>query len=165
VSDHPSSAEDASQARDVGRGAAQQVSERVHDAKVSVESWLGAEVDTRSTTAGEQVVAVSQAMRDMGDQLRSRGSNLPARLADEVADRAERLGGYMRESDAERILGDVEDFGRRQPWIMAAAGVALGAAAARVLKASSQRRHRRLGAGGHADLEPGTGPRAARTVR
>jgi hypothetical protein len=63
-------------------------------------------------------------MRDMSGQLRSQGDDLPARLTGDVADRAERLGGYLRESDAERMLGDVEDFGRRQPWLMAAACLA-----------------------------------------
>ena len=38
------------------------------------------------------------------------------------------------------ILRDVEDFGRRQPWVVAAAGLALGVAAARFVKASSRRR-------------------------
>ena len=160
MTDHSSSADDASQASDIAQDAAKQVSERVHEAGASVRSRLGAEVDTRSTAAGEQVGAMGQAMRGMSEQLRSQGSHLPARLTDEVADRAERLGGYLRESDAERILGDIEDFGRRQPWIMATGGVLLGAAAARFLKASSQRRHRRRSA----DLGPDAGRVASRTV-
>jgi hypothetical protein len=109
----------------------------------SVRERVRNEVDTRTTTAGEQMGALSRAMHDVGGELRSQGNDLPARLADEVADRAERLGGYLRESDAERIIGDVEDFGRRQPWVMAVAGVVIGVAAARLLKASSQRRHER----------------------
>ena len=164
MTDHSNSAHDASQAGGVAQGTAQQVSERMHQARVSAGSRLSAELDTRFTAAGEQVGAVSEAIRDMSGQLRSQGSNLPARLADEMADRAERLGAYLRESDAERILGDIEDLGRRQPWAMAAASVMLGAAAARFLKASSQRRHWRRSAAGRADLQPGTGPVAARTV-
>jgi hypothetical protein len=160
LTEHSSSADDASQTGDIAQGVAEQVSERVHEARVSVGSRLGAEVDTRSTAAGEQVGAVGRAMRDMSDQLRSQGSHLPARLTDEAADRAERLGGYLRESNAERMVTDIEDFGRRQPWIMAAGGVLLGAAAARFLKASSQRRLRRRSA----DLDAGTNPAAARTV-
>jgi hypothetical protein len=155
LTDHSSSTDDASQASNVAQDAAKQVSERVHQAGASVGSRLSAEVDTRSTAACDQVGAMGQAMRGMSDQLRSQGSHLPARLTDEVADRAERLGSYLRESDAERILGDIEDFGRRQPWIMAAGGVLLGAAAARFLKASS--RHRRRSA----DPGPDTGRVAA----
>jgi hypothetical protein len=144
LTDHSSTADDA--AGEAGarvEDAARQVSEQVRQARVSVRSRLRGEVDARSTAAGEQVGLVSQAMRDMSGRLRSQGNDLPARLADEVADRAERLGGYLRESDGQRILGDVEDFGRRQPWVIAAVGIVLGTAAARFLKASSQRRYQR----------------------
>jgi hypothetical protein len=58
----------------------------------------------------------------------------------------QRLGGYLEESDADRILGDVEDFARRQPWAVVAGGLALGFMAARFMKASSSERYQqRLG--------------------
>jgi hypothetical protein len=66
---------------------------------------------------------------------------MPAQLVHQVASRTDQLGRYLRESDADKILRDVEDFGRQQPWIVAAAGLALGVAAARFLKASSRRRY------------------------
>jgi hypothetical protein len=47
----------------------------------------------------------------------------------------------MKESDGDRILGDVEDFARSNPWAVAAGGLALGFVASRVLKASSSRRY------------------------
>ena len=47
----------------------------------------------------------------------------------------------MKESDADRILSDVEDFARSNPWAVAAGGLALGFVASRVLKASSSRRY------------------------
>jgi len=80
-------------------------------------------------------------VRSVGQQLREQGKDQPAKLADQAADRAERLGNYLTGSDADRILGDVEDFGRRQPWAIIAGGVALGFAASRFLKASSSRRY------------------------
>ena len=49
-----------------------------------------------------------------------------------------------------RLFGaDAEDFGRRQPWALAAASVAAGFAASRFLKASSRQRYQaRAGGGG-----------------
>lgn len=47
----------------------------------------------------------------------------------------------MKESDAERLLGDVEDFARSNPRAVAAGGLALGFVASRMLKASSSRRY------------------------
>jgi len=76
-------------------------------------------------------------VRAVSASLREQGKDQPAKLAEQAADRAERLGSYLRESDADRILGDVEDFGRRQPWAVIAGGVTLGLVASRFLKASS----------------------------
>ena len=80
-------------------------------------------------------------MRSMGEQLRNQGNDLPAQLAQQAAEKADHLGRYLREADADQILRDVERFGRRQPWVVAAAGLALGVAAARFVKASSRRRY------------------------
>src|ERR1051325_1096647 len=58
--------------------------------------------------------ASGQAKGRVREGLGRRGKDRPAQLAERVADRAERVGGYLERSDADRILGDVEDFGRRQ---------------------------------------------------
>ena len=49
----------------------------------------------------------------------------------------------MSESDADKILSDVEDAARKNPWAVVAGGVALGFAASRFLKASSSDRYER----------------------
>jgi len=100
------------------------------------------QVDRRSTEIGERVGSTAGDARSVAEQLRSQGKEAPAKYVDQAADRAERLGGYLQESDADRILNDVEDFARRNPWAMAAAGLALGFAASRMLKASSGERYR-----------------------
>jgi hypothetical protein len=129
---------------------AQQVTQKAKEVKGTVQDSVRDQVDNRSTQAGDQVTSVSEAMRNMGDQLRSQGNDLPAQLAHQAAERAEQLGRYLREADADRILGDVEDFGRRQPWVMAAAGLAIGVTAARFIKASGRRRYQAASDGGGA---------------
>jgi hypothetical protein len=52
------------------------------------------------------------------------------------------VGSYLERSDGDTILRDAEDFGRRQPWAVMLGGLAVGFAASRVLKASSQQRSR-----------------------
>jgi ElaB/YqjD/DUF883 family membrane-anchored ribosome-binding protein len=120
----------ASQAQDRAREAAGQARGRMRD-----------QVDQRSTEIGERVGGTA------GD----------ARSVAEAADRAERLGGYLQESDADRILNDVEDFARRNPWAIAAAGLALGFAASRMLKASSGERYRSSLERGSVGTYPGSG--------
>jgi hypothetical protein len=86
----------------------------------------------------------------VGEELRKQGKDTPARLAEQAADRTERVGSYLRDSDSDRILNDVEDFARRQPWAVVAGGLALGFVASRFLKASSGDRYRssQVGAAG-----------------
>ena len=84
---------------------------------------------------------MADALRKTGEQLRNEGNEQPAKVADAVAERIERLGGYLEEVDSDRLLNDVESFGRRRPWILAAGGAVLGFVASRFLKASSSRRY------------------------
>jgi len=99
------------------------------------------QIDQRSTQAGERLQSTASDVRSVGEELRKQGKHEPAKLADQAAQRAERLGGYLKESDGDRILRDVEDFGRRQPLALLAGGLVLGFAASRFLKASSSRRY------------------------
>jgi hypothetical protein len=86
----------------------------------------------------------------VSDQLREQGKEGPAKLAQQAADRTERLGSYLEESDADRILSDIEQFARRNPWAVVAGGLAAGFVASRFLKASSSDRYQRL----QRDAEP-----------
>jgi len=81
-------------------------------------------------------------MRSVSEQLRAQQKEGPAKIADQAAERTERLGSYLRESDADRILADIEEAARRRPGLVIAGGIALGFVAARFLKASSSERYR-----------------------
>jgi hypothetical protein len=122
---------------------AQQAKEQVKQPTGSAQDRIREQIDTRSTEAGHQIDSVGQAMRTASEQLKGQGNELPAKVAEQLAQRAEQAGSYLRESDADRIVGDLENFGRRQPWVVAAMGLALGVAGARFLKASGRRRFRR----------------------
>jgi hypothetical protein len=124
----------AEQAKEKAQEAAQQVAGQTR-------RGVRDQVDQRSTDAGHRVAATAGDIRSVGDELRRQGKDQPARLAEQAADRAEWLGEYLKRSDGDTILGDLEDFGRRQPWAVIAGGVVLGVAASRFLKASSSRRY------------------------
>jgi hypothetical protein len=122
--------------------AKEQAQQAAGQAKEKAGYQLRSQVDQRSTEAGQRIGGYASDVRSVGEQLREQGEDQPAKLAEQAAERAERLGRYLTESDADRILGDVEDFGRRRPWAVIAGGVALGLAASRLLKASSSDRYR-----------------------
>jgi hypothetical protein len=122
--------EKAQVAQDRARGAASQARGRISE-----------QVDQRSSQVGERIAGTAGDVRSIADELRSQGKDAPANLAEQVADQADRVGDYLKGASGDRILRDVEDFARRQPMLVAAAGLALGFAASRFLKASSSRRY------------------------
>jgi hypothetical protein len=122
--------EKAAVAQDKTRGALGQARGRLSD-----------QVDQRSTEAGERIAGTAGDVRSIAQELRGQGKDAPANLAEQVASQADRVGDYLKGASGDRILRDVEDFARRQPMLVAAAGLALGFAASRFLKASSSRRY------------------------
>jgi hypothetical protein len=123
------------------RDKAQMAQDKAQGALGQARGRLRDQVDQRSTEAGDQVQSTAQDVRKVAEQLRGQGKETPARVAEQVADRAESFGTYLRDADGERLLRDVEDVARRQPWLVAASGLVLGFAASRFLKASSSRRY------------------------
>ncbi len=144
------------QAKEKARGAAQQVSgqtkektqqvagqvqEKTQQVKGQAGSRLREQVDQRSTQLGEQTQSLAGTVRQTAEQLRNQGNDRHAQVAEQAADRVERMGSYLRDSDGDKILGDVEDFARRRPWVVGGAGALLGFIASRFLKASSGQRY------------------------
>jgi gas vesicle protein len=133
------------QAQEKAQQVAGQAQEKVQEAAGQAKGQLRTQVDQRSTQAGEQISTQASDIRTVAQQLREQGKDQPAKIAEQAADRVERVGGYLKQSDADRILSDIEDFGRRQPLAILFGGLALGFAASRVLKASSQQRYEQGG--------------------
>jgi hypothetical protein len=121
--------------------AAGQAQEKAQEAAGKAQENVRQQIDQRSTEAGERVAGTAEDLRSVGEELRKQGKDTPAKLADRAAEQTEKVGSYLKENDAERILHDVEDFGRQRPWAMLAGGIVVGVAAARFLKASSRGRY------------------------
>src|SRR4051794_10829015 len=150
------------QAQQKAQDVREQAGEQVRQATGEARERARDQVDQRSTQAGEQVHQHASDLRDVAQQLREQGKEGPAKIADQVAERAERAGSWMKESDADRILSDVEDFARSNPWAVAAGGLALGFVASRVLKASSSQRYEQRSTRTAGQLPPAGGPTSAR---
>jgi hypothetical protein len=129
------------QVKDQVREKAQVAQDKARGAMGQARGRLSEQVDQRSTQAGERIAGTASDVRSIAEELRNQGKDGPATLADQVAGQADRVGDYLKGASGDRILRDVEDFARRQPWLVAAGGLALGFAASRFLKASSSRRY------------------------
>jgi hypothetical protein len=129
------------QAREKAQEVGSQAKEKAQEAGAQARSRVRDEVDRRSTEAGHQAGSTAQALRDASGRLREDGNEPIARGLEQVADRVDRAGGWLRDSDGDSILRDVEDFGRRNTLAVVAGSMAIGFAASRLLKASSRRRY------------------------
>jgi hypothetical protein len=143
VSTPPSTDDGATaQAQQKAQEVAGQAKEQATQAAGQAREQLRTQVDQRSTQAGEQVASTASDIRTVSETLREQGKDKPAQLAEQAADRVEKVGSYLQQSDADRILSDVEDFARKQPMAVIAGGLALGFLASRFLKASQTERYR-----------------------
>jgi hypothetical protein len=127
--------------------AADQAREKAQETREQTRDRVREEVDRRSTQAGDQAGSAAEALRQASGRLREEGNEPVAKGIERVAERVESAGGWLRDSDGDAILRDVEDFGRRNPLVVVAGGVAIGFAVSRVLKASSRRRYESGGNG------------------
>ncbi|HEX2097339.1 MAG TPA: hypothetical protein VHF50_08230 [Solirubrobacterales bacterium] len=133
--------QDESQVREKAQEVAGQAQEKAQEAAGKARGVVSEKIDERSTQAGEQVSSTAEDLRSVGEELRKQGKEGPAKYADKGAEQVERVGSYLKEADADSMLSDIEDFGRRQPLAVLAGGLVLGMAAARFLKSSSHGRY------------------------
>jgi ElaB/YqjD/DUF883 family membrane-anchored ribosome-binding protein len=130
------------QVKDQVRDKAQVAQDKATGTLGQARGQLRDQVDQRSTQAGERLTGTAADARSIAEELRRQGKDVPARMVDQVAGQAERMGDYLKGASGDRILRDAEDFARSKPWLVAAGGLALGFAGSRFLKASSSRRYR-----------------------
>lgn len=97
-----------------------------------------AEMDRRSTYAGEKVTDAAVDIRDIARQLRDKERDSSARLADELADRIEQFGTYLKRTDTDRLIADAREFGRRRPLAVVATAAVVGVVAGRVIRSAGE---------------------------
>jgi hypothetical protein len=108
---------------------------------VASKSFLSQQLGVRSTQVGERIGALAGDLRLAGEQLRSYGiPGFAAVYANRGADVAERVSRYLEAADGDRLIGDLEEYTRREPLIVAGAAAVAGFAASRFLKTSRSRR-------------------------
>jgi ElaB/YqjD/DUF883 family membrane-anchored ribosome-binding protein len=146
---------------------AEQAKERAQDTardvKGQTREQLRSQLADRSTQVGEQAASAAQALRRSSSQLREEGNERVAAMIDAVADRGQRLGEYLRDADGEQLLRDIEEFARRQPWLMVSGSAVVGFLGSRFVKASSHGRYQssRAGSPGHVSALPTASPQTA----
>ena len=100
------------------------------------------QLDQRTTQLGRQTKSLAEALRRTGRDLQQQGeSDGVERVTGGVAERLERVGGYLEEARGDDMLRDAERFARQHAWLVAGSAALAGLLASRFLKASSERRY------------------------
>jgi hypothetical protein len=86
-----------------------------------------------------------------------------AELASTAADQAEAVARYLRETDVRQLIGNVEDFARRQPLVFLGGAFLVGSAASRFIKAAAGP-NQPQGQSERAQMRPGNGTGTSRRI-
>ncbi len=114
----------------------QTAKDQIVDVRETARTRIEEEVDRRRTELGSGARRFADATRQTSRDLRDEGKDLPAMLIDQASSGLDRAAGYLEETDAQQVWSDLRDAGRRMPWLFVAAGVAVGFAASRMIKAA-----------------------------
>ena len=131
----------AEQAQTAATEVKEQAQEKVEELKESASGRIRGQLDTRATEMADQIAPFAQALHKAGDHLVSQGNRSGGKVAHRAGDQVEQLTSYLRGSNSDRFLGDIEGFARQRPWATGGIGVVAGFMAARFLKASSESRY------------------------
>jgi hypothetical protein len=134
--------EKASQVTDQAQQAASQATDRAQQQAKS-------QIATRKEQAVGNLTDVSQAVSQVGSQLRQNDHDTLAQYADMAAQQVNRVASYLRERNVNEILDEVQGAARRQPALFLAGAFALGVLGARFLKSSSPQSGSRYGTSGY----------------
>jgi ElaB/YqjD/DUF883 family membrane-anchored ribosome-binding protein len=120
--------------------AQEKVQQGAKQASQTVARYVGDQVETRGKQAAGELHALAGALRRSSHSLHAEGKSSTGSGLESVVDRLESVGRYLEQTGGEKMLHDLEAFGRRKPWSMIGAGLGLGVFTSRLLKASSSRR-------------------------
>jgi ElaB/YqjD/DUF883 family membrane-anchored ribosome-binding protein len=148
----------------VSEQAKERVQEVAEQAKSQTRDRMRSQINERSTQVGDQAASAAKAVRRSSEQLRTEGNERAADVIDAVADRGDRLGAYLRRADGDQILRDIEDFARKQPWLMVGGSAVAGFLASRFMKATSRERFQGVRPSGYPSRS-GTGADPRLSVR
>ncbi|HUQ33150.1 MAG TPA: hypothetical protein VM095_13600 [Pyrinomonadaceae bacterium] len=127
--------------KDILAQAGQSTGHLAGQAAGQVQEQATSRLDKGKASVVEGLGSVVEQIRQMGENLRKTDQggvvDYAAQYGDAAADRLERFSGYLNKHDVGEIVGDVEDFARRNAAYFVGGTFLLGLLGARFLKSSS----------------------------
>jgi len=124
------------QAKKVVEQTQQKAGEVLDQAKNQTKSWA----EDRKQVVAQSLSDVAVAVMQTGESLRGQGPNTGkvAQVTDYAAEVTDKAASYLRDTSVDQMIGEVENFGRREPMLFLVGAAALGFVAARFLKSSGR---------------------------
>lgn len=108
-----------------------------------------AQLSSQKERATDGLGSLAQAVRQSTQPFRDQKQDVIAQYIERAADQLEGFSARLRDRDINDLVGDVQQFARRQPAMFIGAAFAAGVLAARFLKSSGGNRGYRPGSGGN----------------
>jgi hypothetical protein len=136
----------------------EQVRQTAQDAQQATQQAVSQAVDTarqqatttlaqRKSTATQTLSKAADALQQSSQQLQSQNEGMAAQAIDTVAQRLQGAAGYLENRDIGQLLGEAEDFTRRNTALVLGGAFLVGLGLARFLKSSQPSPPRRYGSG------------------
>jgi hypothetical protein len=116
-----------------------QAKETVSNVAGQAGNKITSRLDAQKDRAADGLNRVAQALRQAGQQLREQDQAGAAHeYLDSATNQVERVVDYVRSTDVRQMVGQVEQFARRQPALFFGGAFVLGLLGARFLRSSGQ---------------------------
>jgi hypothetical protein len=93
-------------------------------------------IEKRTHGAGARISELAKLLRSSVRDVQSRDSPFADGVVESIAQRLDAVGRYLRKSDTDRLLADVESLARRVPLTFTVTGFLVGFSTGRFLRAS-----------------------------
>ena len=115
-----------------------QTQEKMSQVVDQVRQLATSQLTKQLAPAAQSVQKLGSRTQAVGQELRADDQQWLAQYADQAAQQLERFSSYLRDADAEQLIGEVEGLVRRRPVLLLGGALAVGLIATRLFKPPSQ---------------------------
>jgi hypothetical protein len=120
-----------------------------------IQQRVTSRVDEQKNKAADGLGGIADVFRNAGNELRNENETV-AQYVDMASDQLKRFADNIRRRGVSEMMGDVNQFARRNPAIFIGAAFLVGLGVARFLKASADRGDDRSYGGNFSGVDPMT---------
>ncbi len=114
----------------------QHLSQKAQETAQQAVEQARSQAGTQLHSVGSNIGSVAQSLRDTSNKLNQQGQQPAAKAVKMAADRLDSVSSYVQNTSVDEMLGQAQDFARRDPAIFLGGAFGLGLLLSRFLKSS-----------------------------